>query len=151
MTPAKNLKEFLSLFVKKVDFEFEKKGRFYFLKNSSTNSVNNSSNAFSSSLPLGQEKNFFEPSLFLLELLSKQSKNKVFINSEAEWFFLCGRNVFPENIVKNASKEKIFLVQSERDENLGLGMLTKDKGRRVIKNLKDRGDFLRRENSDRQN
>ena len=147
MISAKNLEEFLSMFVKQVDFEFEKKGRIYFLKNPGPSSLSNSSNAFSSSLPLGQEKNFFEPSLFLLELLSKRSKNKVFINSEAEWFFLCGRNVFPDNIVKNASKEKIFLVQSEKDENLGLGMLTKDKGRKVIKNLKDRGDFLRRENS----
>ena len=138
----KNIEDFLALFVKEELFEYEKKGREYCLKNKSFEGLDVSN---SNTMLLGVERNFFEPSLFLLEQLSKKSKNKVFVNEEAEWLFLCGRDVFPSNIVKDASKEKIFLVQNERDENLGLGMKTKHKGKKIIKNLKDRGDFLRRE------
>lgn len=139
----KKFEDFLKLFVKDDFLEFEKKGKHYYLKNDSLR-VEGFENQ-SHSLVLGSEKGFFEPSLFLLELLSGRTKNKVFVNEEAEWLFLCGRNVFLDNILKDASKEKVFLVQNEKDENLGLGIKTKVKGKKVIKNLLDRGDFLRRE------
>lgn len=146
MIPVKNIEDFLALFVKEFDFEYEKVGRKYFLKNHSAKFLKDTNGAIMLGLPLGRENRFFEPSLFLLELLSKKTKNKVFVNSQAEWFFLCGRDIFPENIIRNKSKEKIFLVQNEKDENLGLGMNTKSKGKKIIKNLIDRGNFLRREN-----
>lgn len=97
------------------------------------------------SLPLGKEKGDFKPTLYLLELLSKESENKVFLNDKAEWLWLCGRDAFMESVTKDLSKEKIFLVQNERDENLGLGIKQKSGNKTIIKNLTDRGDFLRRE------
>ena len=145
MTPTKNIDDFLSLFINNKDFEYIKKGKTYFLKSgSSLKSL--TAEPIMPGLPLGVEDSFFKPSLFLLELLSKKTKNKVFINKEAEWLFLCGRDVFPANVAKDNSKEKVFLVQNELDENLGLGIKTNHKGKKIIRNLIDRGDFLRREN-----
>jgi len=91
------------------------------------------------------KKNEFIPSIYLLEWISKRTDNKIFLNSKSEWFFLCKRDVFFENIIKNNSTKKIFLVQNEKDENLGFGKLMNHQGKRMIKNLIDRGDFLRRE------
>jgi ribosome biogenesis protein Nip4 len=143
----KTFDEFLSFFVAKPNFSFVKRGKFYYLKNEALQEVIVKINATPSyeGLVLGKEEQFFEPSLFLLELLSKETNNKVFVNAQAEWLFLCGRDVFPESVEKNNSKNIIFLVQNSKDENLGLGMKTKHKGKNIIKNLKDRGDFLRRE------
>ncbi|MFT4311176.1 MAG: hypothetical protein ACMXX7_00965 [Candidatus Woesearchaeota archaeon] len=90
---------------------------------------------------LGEIKVTFKPSLYLLEWLSKRTENKIYVNDKAEWLFLCGRDVFIENIEKERIKSRIFLVQNEKDENLGLGIEKES----MIKNLKDRGDFLRRE------
>jgi len=55
--------------------------------------------------------------------------------------FLCGRDAFADNIVKANVNSGLVLVQNEKDENLGLGILN-EKG---IRNILDRGDFLRRE------
>ena len=95
----------------------------------------------SKGLPLGVKGKRFQPSLYLLEKISKETKNKVFINDKAEWLFLCGRDVFSKNIVEDNSSSELFLVQNCRDENLGLGM----KKGKLVKNIIDRGDFLRRE------
>jgi ribosome biogenesis protein Nip4 len=143
----RTFEEFLSLFVIKPSFDFVKRGKFYYLKNDALQNIVEKINAVPSSegMLLGKEDRSFEPSLFLLELLSKETNNKVFVNSQAEWLFLCGRDVFPESVEKNNSKKILFLVQNNKDENLGLGMKTKHKGKSIIKNLKDRGDFLRRE------
>ena len=138
----KNIDEFLKIFIDKPFFEYEKKGKTYFLKNKE---LEIQKQPIMPGLPLGKQDKFFEPSLYLLELISKKTKNKIFINKEAEWLFLCGRDVFPKNITRNEAKEKIFLIQNEQNENLGLGIKTKHKGKKIIKNLKDRGDFLRRE------
>jgi ribosome biogenesis protein Nip4 len=141
---AKNIEEFLNLFVKKPGFSYIKRGKDYFLKNPLIDDIYNL-NPLHPGLHLGREDKFFEPSLFLLELLSKESNNKVFLNDEAEWFFLCGRDGFLSNVIKNSSTNNIFLVQNSKDENLGFGMKSKSKGTIIIKNLKDRGNFLRRE------
>lgn len=95
----------------------------------------------SKGLSLGIQKKNFKPSLYLLEKISKLSENKIFINDKAEWLFLCGRDVFLDNVVEDNSSNKLFLVQNCRDENLGLGM----KKGNLILNIIDRGDFLRRE------
>ena len=93
-----------------------------------------------------------KPSLALLELIAKHSDRKVFINDSAEYLFICGRDVFGKSIVKaNISQRgKIVLVQNGRDENLGYGEIVDNLDKRdkvVLKNLADRGDFLRREMS----
>jgi len=104
---------------------------------------------FSAGLFLGETKNGrFVPGASLLDILSKKTKRKVFVGKKTEWLFLCGRDVFGRGIVKANAKEGLVLVQNERDENLGYGKITGDlskKDKVVIKNLFDRGSFLRRE------
>lgn len=90
---------------------------------------------------LGTEKaKRFTPSLALLEIISKTSEKKVFVDDDAEWLFLCGRDLFKDSI-KTEMKKGLVLVQNKDDENLGYGMLRDG----FVKNLLDRGDFLRRE------
>ncbi|MCF7866445.1 hypothetical protein K9L67_01385 [Candidatus Woesearchaeota archaeon] len=97
-------------------------------------------------LSLGKEINgVFSPSLFLLELLAEISKNKVFVSKKAEWNFLCGKDLLPENIVIDESKSNIFLVQNKDDKNLGYAKFEEKNGQKIIKNILDRGDYLRRE------
>lgn len=141
---AKNIDEFITMFTESPSFKYVKKGKNYFLQNDDLNDfVDLRFSCYS--LPLGEDGKFFKPSLFLLELLSKESSNKIFLNDTAEWLFLCGRDAFLSNISKNNSKGNVFLVQNSRDENLGLGTKTKHKGKVIIKNIVDRGNFLRRE------
>ena len=118
-------------------------------------------------LLLGKQKKYFEPTPYLLEWLSQRTPKKIFVNDKAEWLFLCGRDILTQGIIKqtnNNSKNKsekykselknkdisnannknvnLFLIQNQRDENIGLGLKQKDG---TIKNLLDRGDYLRRE------
>lgn len=93
---------------------------------------------------LGENKKEFTPSLALLEIISKKSQKKVFVNPKGEWLFTCKRDVFQENIIKKNVEKGICLVQNENDENLGYGILQKGK-KIMIKPLLDKGDFLRRE------
>lgn len=87
----------------------------------------------------------FKPTLYLIDKLSKTSKNKIYINKKAEWLFICGRDVFSENVIKNKSNKKMFFVQNEEDENLGLGIQDTVKGKKIIKNIRDKGKYLRNE------
>lgn len=97
---------------------------------------------YSAGLPITRKG---KPTIYSLEKQAKETKNKVYINKKAEWLFLCGRDVFWENVAKDDSEKDIFLVQNELDENLGLGKKDRKGKKIIIKNLKDRGDFLRRE------
>ncbi|MFP4568046.1 MAG: hypothetical protein ACLFN8_03810 [Candidatus Woesearchaeota archaeon] len=143
----KTIDEFLNLFLLKPSFSYVKVGRDYFLDNDDFNLFlsNSSLRPVSQGGFLGRDDKFFEPSLFLLEYLSKYSKNKVFLNDEAAWLFLCGRDAFMSSIEKNNASSAICLVQNSFDENLGYGVISKHKGKKIMRNLKDRGDFLRRE------
>ncbi|MFH1211359.1 MAG: hypothetical protein V1659_00335 [Candidatus Woesearchaeota archaeon] len=94
---------------------------------------------------LGEEKKNFNPSLLLLGIVSETSEKKAFINGEAEWLFLCGRDVFDKNIVKANAKEGLVLVQNEKDENLGMGKLMQGQKGLFIKNILDKGAYLRDE------
>ena len=102
-------------------------------------------------IPIGNIKNNkFKPSLFLLEEISKQSNKKIYINNKAEWLFLCKRDVFEESIIKIEDNDKlktneIYLIQNEHNENLGIAQIKQDGKNKILKNLFDRGDFLRRE------
>ncbi|MBD3209603.1 hypothetical protein GF367_04280 [Candidatus Woesearchaeota archaeon] len=101
---------------------------------------------FSAGLPLGEmTSKGFKPSFALLDLLQK-SKNRIIIADDVEWLFTCGRDVFMNKVLYEGELKKTFLVTNKKGEVLGLGRKQK-KGKQVfIKNLYDRGDFLRREN-----
>ena len=104
---------------------------------------------FSVGLFLGEmKKNRFVPSAAILDAVSRLSDKKIFVNRKTAWLFLCGRDIFGRGIVKSNVKKGVVLVQNEMDENLGYGEIIADlslKDKVVVKNLFDRGDFLRRE------
>jgi len=93
---------------------------------------------------LGETKKEFVPSLALLEMIAKKTSKKVFVNKKGEWLFTCKRDVFEENIVKKNVEKGVCLVQNEKDENLGYGLLQKKRSL-MLKPLLDKGDYLRRE------
>jgi len=101
---------------------------------------------FSAGILLGEKKDTFKPTPALVDMISKISDNKVFISKKSEWLFLCGRDVFEENIIKQVGDNKLVLVQNEKDENLGYGMFIKNGKERLLKNILDKGYYLRREN-----
>jgi ribosome biogenesis protein Nip4 len=100
---------------------------------------------------LGEEtKNCFKPGLALIDEIAKISDRKVFVNDKGEWLFLCGRDLFGKSVVKSNVNNGLVLVQSMKDENLGYGKFVgniANKGKTVIKNILDKGDYLRREMS----
>lgn len=103
----------------------------------------------SAGLFLGEEmKNGFKPSPALIDEIAKISDRKVFVNEKGEWLFLCGRDLFGKSVTKANADNGFVLVQNSKDENLGYGKFVGDianKEKSVIKNLLDKGDYLRRE------
>jgi len=92
-------------------------------------------------------KDFF-PSLFLLNLLAKESEKKISINDKGEWLFICGRDLFAKSIVvKHGAIGELVLVLNKYEECLGYGSIIAkfNAEHTVVKNLFDIGDFLRRE------
>ncbi|MBI2135775.1 hypothetical protein HYU06_01765 [Candidatus Woesearchaeota archaeon] len=91
----------------------------------------------------------FIPSPAFPDLLAEKSQKKVTVNAKAEWLFLCGRDVFESSVMKKNSglsnselkPGNLVLVQNEKDENLGVGRA----GEKIIRNLLDKGSYLRDE------
>jgi ribosome biogenesis protein Nip4 len=94
---------------------------------------------FSVGIYLGENKREFKPTPALLDMIAPHTEKKATINKNAEWLFLCGRDVFKENVIEG--KEGLVLVQNERKEILGYGKYRKG----ILKNYLDKGDYLRRE------
>ncbi len=107
----------------------------------------------SAGLFLGREQKRFEPSPAVIECIAAAPaarRHKVVVDEKAEWLFLCGRDLFVKAITRagTPTRSGFVLVQNARDENLGLGLLRR-RGNVAVKNLLDRGFFLRRERSRR--
>ena len=142
------LKTFCKYFTDKEIPDVVKIGRRYYQAEASLVSAKDkitSRDTFSIGLPLGEEKKGFQPSLALLDILAKTSDKKAFIAKKASWLFLCKRDVFEDSILQSKVKTGLVLVQNERDENLGLGELKEHRGKKLLRAVLDRGDFLRRE------
>lgn len=80
-------------------------------------------------------------SINFLRILGKQSNRKIILNKKAAWLFICGRDVFAENILSKQESSNIVLVIDEDDNVLGLA---KKQGN-TYKNIYDVGELLRRE------
>ncbi|MBU2589704.1 MAG: hypothetical protein KKF52_04770 [Nanoarchaeota archaeon] len=117
----------------------------YFLENKELMELSKKLNCKieAASLYLGEENETFKPSLALLEILARTSKEKVFLNDIGEIDFIYGRKKLGKRHIKSIQgNNNRKLVQNEHDENLGYcKIIDEDK----IKNVLDRGDFLRRE------
>jgi len=90
-------------------------------------------------LPLGEQKSTFYPTVALLDLI--KAKQVTVINKKSAWLFLCDRDVFQESVEEAPTKDGITIVENELGEVLGFGEFKNNK----VRNLLDRGDFLRRE------
>ena len=104
---------------------------------------------FSAGLFLGEEvSKRFKPSIALLDIIGAKTDLWVIIDDKAEWLFLCGRDVFAASVVKSNVKHGIAIVMNSKREVLGFGLVD-DRVRRaediMVKNIIDRGDYLRRE------
>jgi ribosome biogenesis protein Nip4 len=97
---------------------------------------------------LGRDRRIFQPSSLLLEALAGEpGTRKVHVGRAAAWLFACGRDLFEES-VEEAEPELVlgahYLVISE-GRCVGYGRYETARDRRVIRNLFDLGNFLRRE------
>lgn len=100
------------------------------------------------------KKGVFFPSFILLAMISKRQANKIVVDDKTAWLFVCGRDVFKRGILDasgSKSKGHYTLVLNRYHECLGFGRITHNidevtgKGKVVVENISDVGDFLRRE------
>ncbi|MBW2991927.1 hypothetical protein KY345_01780 [Candidatus Woesearchaeota archaeon] len=85
----------------------------------------------------------FKPSPALIDEIAKVSDRKVFVNNKAEMLFLCGRDIFGKSVMETNVRNGLVLVQNSKDENLGYGKVV-NRGK-LIRNILDKGSYLRRE------
>ena len=101
------------------------------------------------SLGKARGKKFF-PSVNLLSMIKPKTSHKIWVESKAEWLFVCGRDIFGSGISRSSpkvQKNTITLVLNSNNEVIGFGKAVKslkEKGV-VVQNILDIGDFLRRE------
>jgi len=111
---------------------------------------------FSVGLYLGEERNGFHPTSALVELLAKNKKHDevndiVLVNDKAAWLFVCGRDVLMHGVLDtSAEKDKIVFVEDSTGNILGFGKVIarydrKYRNKLYIKNILDKGEYLRRE------
>jgi ribosome biogenesis protein Nip4 len=97
---------------------------------------------------LGREKQVFVPSPWILEkVASCEGTNKIHVDRETGWLFLCGRDVFEKNFKKVDGELNLgtfFLVLTEGN-CLGYGKIETFNNILILRNIYDLGDFLRRE------
>ena len=98
--------------------------------------------AFSAGMFLGSGKPF-HPSTSLLNWLGERTDRYVVVDKKAAWLFLCGRDVFKKSIKEQLVHDGLVLVKNELGEVLGYGEVKNQKI--AIKNVLDKGDFIRRE------
>lgn len=97
---------------------------------------------------LGQNRQRFEPSSILLQMLSDEpSTHKVYVDRDTAWLFVVGKDVFDENIVDRTAGVRLggYCLVMFGEECIGYGRYETSRDLRVVKNLYDVGDFLRRE------
>lgn len=100
---------------------------------------------------LGRNRRLFEPGSPLLQMLAaEENTRRVRLDRDAAWLFVCGRDIFEENIrsvegVLELGRHYLVLFDGRC---IGYGRYETSAGIHVIRNLFDLGDFLRREGSD---
>jgi len=93
-----------------------------------------------------------EGSFFLV----KRVKKSVFVNGKGEMLFLYGRDIFPESILDvtdDVEENDIVFVRNVKGDVIGIGrarfgadrIKNVERGRVVVENLVDRGEYLRKE------
>lgn len=97
---------------------------------------------------LGKTRREFLPSSILLDELSRvEGLNRIHVDAETAWLFVCGRDIFGENVRRMEGEfagGNAFLVMFG-GSCLGYGVVEPSEGRLILRNVLDIGDFLRRE------
>ncbi len=97
---------------------------------------------------LGRNRRRFEPGSPFLQLLAADDMTrKVHLDRDAAWLFVCGRDIFEENIMRVEGVLELggyYLVMFD-GRCIGYGRFETSAGIHVIRNLFDLGDFIRRE------
>jgi ribosome biogenesis protein Nip4 len=101
-------------------------------------------------ISLGKKKKNFVPSTYLLSKVAEATENKVVVNKQGAWLFICGRHIYARSLVSFSKSQKIndfVLVMNEYGECLGYGKVINplDSKKVAVQNLFDIGDFVRRE------
>ena len=97
---------------------------------------------------LGQNKKWFQPSSLILQKLGKEEgTRKAYVDRDAAWFFVVGRDIFEENVQAFTANVKLgnYCLVMYGEDCLGYGRYETSGKLKVIKNIFDLGDFLRRE------
>jgi ribosome biogenesis protein Nip4 len=97
---------------------------------------------------LGQNRQRFKPSSILLQMLVKEpSTQKVYVDRDTAWLFVVGKDVFDENILDRTTGVRLggYCLVMFGEECIGYGRYETSRDIKVVKNLYDVGDFLRRE------
>lgn len=95
---------------------------------------------------LGEQKGKrFRPSIALLDWIAHHTNRTCTTNAKGAWLFLCKRDILEESIIHSQVRKGPVIVKNEQHEVLGLGELRQEKQKKMVKNILDRGDFLRRE------
>ncbi len=134
-----------------MEFPFEeviKLGRQYFLIDPKLRDLikNIKLDPFSVGVFLGECKKIFKPSIALIKILAKYTDDKIYVNDKSAWLFGCGRDLFPENIIKGSSAKRV-IVLNEKKEVLGYAIKKREGNRKIYQNNLDIGNYLRREKS----
>ena len=95
----------------------------------------------------------FFPSFLLLAMIAAHKINKLVVDKNTAWLFICGRDIFKKGIITESTLKKgdYTLILNEHNECLGFGKILfnlheeVDKNKVAVKNILDIGDFLRRE------
>jgi ribosome biogenesis protein Nip4 len=111
---------------------------------------------FSAGLFFGElQGNKFKPGFPLLDILAKYTDRKIIASKKGETMFLFHNSILEESIAKYGSdnlSSGLVLVENEAGEVLGYGEVKLDReGKKIIKNILDRSDFLKRETTRQQN
>jgi len=133
------------------DFIVKKQGR-YFLLNENVKRLT-SKDFYYAGTYLGKVKDGkFFPSFNLLSMVAQKKARSINIGKQAEWLFICGRDVFKQGITKvtgSTKKGDYILVLNSYGECLGFGKILRNLDRKrsgpAVENILDIGDFLRRE------
>lgn len=149
---AMNFESFISKFAG-LAIEYIKMGNKYFLADKELQELAKQLNTKTEAVGLylgKEEKDKFMPSLALLEILSKVSDEKVIVNDIGELDFLYNKDLKRRHIKSFTGGNKegfLKLIMNEHDECIGYGKISKDLDSETpeIKNMLDRGDFMRRE------
>ena len=99
-------------------------------------------------LYLGQDKRWFIPSSLLLQKLAKEeATKKAYVDRDAAWLFVVGKDIFEQNVQRFEGDVKPgrYCLVMFGEGCLGYGRFETSGELRVIKNMFDLGDFLRRE------